>query len=340
MTMGRWRGLHRARYAVAGVAAAAAIATTSGARAEGDTAAAEALFQQAKSLAEAAKWAEACPKFQASYKLDKQLGTLMNLADCEEHVGRIATAWAHWGEAVEIAEKTGDKRSSFAAGRRAPLVKRLPMVKIDVVVAPGSSSALAVYRDEVKIDPAAYGVPLPSDPGSHVISVRRGAEVLSKQSVTAAEGQTTPVALDLAAIERAAPPPVAPVAVVAPLSNQKVIGYAVIGVGGATLLAAGVLEILAITNKSSANAPDSCFNGFCTTAGIGSVSTARTFANAGQWVGIGGIVVAVVGITLVATAPRIVPAAPKPDTAARAAAPTLSGWLGPAGGGLGLRGAF
>jgi hypothetical protein len=155
--------------------------------------------------------------------------------------------------------------------------------------------------------------------------------VLSKQSVTAAEGQTTPIALDLVAIEKAAPPPVAPVTVVAPLSNQKVIGYAVLGVGGATLLAAGILEILAIVNKSSANAPDSCNNGFCTSAGIGSVNTARTFANAGQWVGIGGIVVAIVGVTLVATAPKIVQA-PKPVG--------VAGWIGPQGAGLGVRGAF
>jgi hypothetical protein len=305
------------------------------ARAEGDSAAADALFQQAKSLAEAQKWADACPKFEASFKLDRQLGTLMNLADCEEHVGKIASAWAHWGAAVEFAEKTGDKRASFAASRREPLTKRLPMIKLDVASAPAPApaSGLSVWRDEVRIDAAAYGVPLPSDPGAHVISVRRGSEVLSKKSVTATEGQTTPVALDLVAIEKAAPPPVAAVTVVAPLSNQKVIGYAVLGVGGATLLAAGILEILALVNKSSANAPDSCFNGFCTSAGIGSVDTARTFANAGQWVGVGGLVVAIVGVTLVATAPKIVPA-PKTEPVG------VTGWLGPRGAGLGVRGSF
>ena len=315
---------------------AALVLSASAARAEGDTAAAEALFQQAKGFAEAQQWAAACPKFEASYKLDKQLGTLMNLADCEEHVTRIATAWAHWGEAVELAEKTGDKRASFATGRRAALTKRLPMIRIDVAeggAGGAPKSTLAVYRDEVRVDPAAFGVPLPSDPGPHVVSVRRGTEVLSKQSVTATEAQTTPVALDLAAIERAAPPPAPGVTVVAPLGNQRVIGFAVIGVGGATLLAAGILEILALTNKSSANAPDSCFNGFCTSAGISTVDRARTFANAGQWVGIGGIVVAAVGVTLVATAPKLV-SAPKPET------PAVSAWATPQGGGLGLRGSF
>jgi hypothetical protein len=319
---------------VASALVSAALLASASARAEGDTAAAEALFQQAKTLADGQQWAAACPKFEASYRLDKQLGTLMNLADCEEHTGRIATAWAHWGEAVELAEKAGDKRAAFASGRRAPLTKRLPMIQVDVAASATPTPALAVYRDAVKVDPAAYGVPLPSDPGDHVISVRRGAEVLSKKSVTAVEGQTIPVPLDLVAIEKAAPPPAAPVTVVAPLGNQKVIGFAVIGVGGATLVAAAVLEILALTNKSAANAPDACFNGFCTSAGISSVEQARTFANAGQWVGIGGLVVAAVGVTLVTTAPKLVVAPPAAD------APVVSGWVAPGGGGIRLRGTF
>ena len=142
--------------------------------------------------------------------------------------------------------------------------------------------------------------------------MRRGAEVLAQKQVQAAEAETAAVGFDLAAIERAAPPPAPPTAaLVAPLSNQRVIGYAVIGVGAATIAAAGVLEIVALVNRSAANAPDACFNNFCTQAGFDAVGRARTFANAGQWVGIGGIVVAAVGVTLAATAPRPAPA-PRP----------------------------
>lgn len=316
--------------ALAAASLAAAIAIHAApARAEGESAAAEALFQQAKTLADQKKFAEACPKFAAAYKLDKTLGALLNLADCEEHLGQVASAWAHWGEAVELAEKTGDKRASFAAGRREPLVKRLPMIRIDVGA---GKTSLSVYRDGTVVDPAAYGVPLPSDPGPHVISVRRGTEVLREQNVTVAEGQTSPVNLDLVAIEKAAPPPVTPVTVVAPLSNQKVIGYAVLGVGGVTLAAAGVLEILALTSKSAANASDACVNHFCTQDGYNSVTRARTFATAGQWVGIAGIVVGAVGLTLALTAPKVVPAS-RPSA-------SLSAWVGPGSGGLGVKGAF
>lgn len=311
--------------AVAVAVVAVAAASPAPARAD-DNAAAEALFQQAKTLTEQQRYDEACPKFEASYRLDKALGTLLNLADCEEHTGRIATAWAHWGEAVELAQKGGDKRDAFASGHREALVKRLPMLRLDVAA---GKSSLDVYRDSVKIDPAAFGVPLPSDPGGHVISVRRGAETLVEKRVVCREGDTTALALDLVAIEKAAPPPVLPGA---PPSSLRSVGYVLTGVGLATLLAAGGLEIGALVRKSDADAPSSCVNRYCTPTGLQTAGNARTLAEVGQWVGIGGIVVAAVGVTLVIASP---------GRPARAAPPfTASAWLLPGSGGLVLRGAL
>jgi hypothetical protein len=321
--------------ALSGVIALTAIAPE--VHAQDAAAAAEALFQQGKSLKEQQRWAEACPKFEASYKLDKTLGTLMNLADCEEHVGKIASAWAHWGEAVELAGKAGDKRQEFAAKRRDALAKRLPMIRVDV---PAGKSSLEVYRDGIRIDPAAYGVPLPSDPGPHVIAVRRGAETLAERKVVASEAQIAEVSLDLAAIEKAAPPPAAPpvtpVGPIAPAgpSGQRTAGFALVGVGAGAVVVAGVLEILAITSKSAANQPDACVNGYCTPVGLDAVNRARTFANAGQWVGIGGLLVAAVGVTLVLTSPSNRPQAP------RAGSISLGSFLAPGGGGLSVQGSL
>lgn len=294
-----------------------------------DSAAAEALFQQAKTLTEQQRYDEACPKFAASYKLDRTLGTLLNLADCEEHTGRVASAWAHWGEAVELAQKTGDKRDAFAVEHRDALVKRLPMLRLDV---PAPSAALDVYRDGVKIDPAAFGVPLPSDPGGHVVSVRRGAEVLVDQRVAVREGETTALALDLAAIERAAPPPA--LAYERPPSSLRTGGFWIGGVGVAALIVAGGFEIKAMADKSRADAPSSCVNKHCTPEGLALAGRANDFATAGQWVGIGGLLLTAVGVSLVV-------ASPGRRAAPRAAPPvTVDGWLLPGSGGLTLRGAL
>ncbi len=317
------------RWLPLAAAIVAAAALSAPARAD-DNAAAEALFQQARTLTEQQRYGEACPKFAASYKLDKTLGTLLNLADCEEHVDHVASAWAHWGEAVELAQKTGDKRDSFAAAHRDALVKRLPMLRLDI---PAASAALDVYRDGVKIDSAAYGVPLPSDPGAHVVSVRRGAETLVEKRVFVKEGETFALALDLVAIEKAAPPPEA-AAYDLPPSGLRTGGFVLGTVGVAALLVAGGFEIGAIVNKSAADAPDACIRKHCTPEGFATAERANAFATAGQWIGISGIVVAAVGVSLVIASPgrRATPRAAPPVS--------VSGWLLPGSGGLSLRGAL
>lgn len=316
------------RWSLVAAAVVAAPALSTPARAD-DNAAAEALFQQAKTLTEQRRYDEACPKFAASYKLDKTLGTLLNLADCEEHINHVASAWAHWGEAVELAQKAGDKRDAFAGSHRDALVKRLPMLRLDVAV---PVVALDVYRDSVKIDPAAYGVPLPSDPGGHVVSVRRGAETLAEKRVVVREGETSSLSLDLVAIEKAAPPP--SVAYDLPPSGLRTSGFVIGTVGVAALLVAGSFEIAALVNKSAANATDSCVNKHCTPAGLVTAERANDFATAGQWVGIGGIVMTAVGVSLVIASPgrRAAPSAAPPVS--------VSGWLLPGSGGLSLRGAL
>ncbi len=325
------------RSLLAAVATLAALGATTAPRPAraADGAAAEALFAQAKTLAEVGKYAEACPKFEASYKLDKALGTLLNLADCEEKIGKIASAWSHWGEGYEFAQATSDKRAAFASGRRDKLTPRLPKIQLDVTA---GQSKLEVYRDGVRIDPAAFGVPLPSDPGEHAIEVRRGSEVLEKRGATAVEAQVATVALDLPAIEKAHPPPPPPMLAA---SNLKTAGIVVAGFGGAGLLTAAGLEIAAIVTKSGVGSSQ-CFQSVCTPSGSDSINKARTLAIAGQWTGIASLVVGAVGATLIIASPG---ARPSPVSGSSAGAPrrasiAVSPWVGPGTGGLTVGGAL
>jgi hypothetical protein len=307
----------------------------SGPRRGDNAASADALFDEAKKLAEQGNHAEACPKFEASFNLDPTLGTLLNLADCHEKIGKIATAWAEWGESAERAERAGDDRVAYAKERRAALEPRLPRLAI-VVTNP--KPGLTVVRDDVVVPPGTYGVALPVDPGKHAIRVKRGDQVIAEQSVETTEAKIETVELDLDEIEKAAPPPAGPRTAVAappPSSSQKTIGF-VVGGGGLVLLAgAAVLEIVALSSKpTNAQCPDS----FCTPEGFRRASKAKTFATIGQWIGLGGLVATGVGVTLVITAPsgpKSAPAAnagrPKPAMARRA---WVSPWAGAAGGGM------
>lgn len=323
--------------------------------AQGDAAAAEQLYKEGKALAKKGKYAEACPKFDASYKLDKGLGTLVNLADCNERIGKIATAWAQWNEAADLARRDKDEREKFAAGRRDKLEPKLPKVKVEVS---NPVATLGVYRGDVKLEPGSFGVGLPVDPGEVTVTVRRGEQVLKTETVTAKEAETASVSLDLAAIDREFPeekPPPVPTATAAPppttappppppppSSSQKTIGYVVGGVGVAALLTAGVLEYVALNKKSKADEPDQCLNGYCSPNGFETIDSAKSYATIGQWVGIGGVLFTAVGATLILTAPSAPETAGKPAARARPARPraALAPYVGPGGGGLVLSGAM
>ncbi|HLM75918.1 MAG TPA: hypothetical protein VK459_24600, partial [Polyangiaceae bacterium] len=300
------RGIGIALLLAASVASAPAFAQ--------DTAAAEVLFLEAKDLMTRGQFAEACPKLEASYKLDKTVGTLMNAADCHEKVGKIATAWGKWGSAYDWLKRDGDKRAAFAEQRRSALAARLPKLQITVT---GTASSLDVYRGSIKVDPAAYNLALPVDPGPHIITVRRGDQVLKEERVELAEGATAATSIDLEAIEKSNPPPAPtgpaqgsvtappppPPSLPPPPTSYRSTGFTVGGIGVGVLAVGGILGLVALQSMSATDDPDACIGIYCSPTGIEAIDRAKLFAEAGQWVGIGGIVMIGIGATLILTSP-------------------------------------
>lgn len=136
----------------------------------GNRAAAEALFNQGRNLMTAGKFAEACPKFEASQQLDPGLGTMLNLAECYEKTGRTASAWAEYREAIPLARAAGSKtRQDLANERAQALQERLSTLTIRAMVGDDTEAHLEVRRDGVALQEAELGSPIPVDPGEHVV---------------------------------------------------------------------------------------------------------------------------------------------------------------------------
>jgi hypothetical protein len=323
-------------------------------RADDNAAAADQLYKEARTLAQKGSYAEACPKFQASYELERALGTLLNLADCHEHIGKTASAWAEWNEAIDLAKRNkDDRRVKFATKRRNEIEPKLARLKVEVT---NPVASLSVYRNQSQLADATYNTALPIDPGEHEISVRRGDQVLKREAVTTKQGETATVSFDLKAIDEAtpavetplppptttAPPPSATTAPPPPTaapssSSQKTIGFVVGGAGVLALLVAGGLEVAALSKKSKADEPDQCVNNYCSPNGFKTVDDAKNLATIGQWVGIGGVLLTAVGATLILTSPSS--EAPKTGRAQR---PRLhaGGWMAKTGGGVSFGGAL
>lgn len=272
------------------------------------------LFTQAKALMEQDRAVEACPKFEASYALDKRLGTLLNWADCEEKIGRIVEAEGHFREARDLATRSGDPRSEYAEKRRAPLPARFAKLRLDVKV---GAEKLTVVRDGVAVEETSYGVFEPADPAVTEIVVQRDGEPLETMKFKLEEGQERSIALDLIAISKAHPKKTG--AVLRVSQTQRVAGFVVGGIGVAGLLGFGLLEGLAYQKRSESLDDGQCVYAsdpdayVCTPQGFVLHETAGDLAEAGQWTGIVSGVVFAVGVTLLATAPRsvVVEGAPK-----------------------------
>ena len=144
----------------------AIVACTREARAD-DSAAAQALFDQAKKAMTAHDYTSACPKLEESYRLEQGLGTLLNLADCYEHEDKLASAWSKFLEVATLARSAGNTARAQIGKQRAAALR--PRVSSLVVTASATPAAgLEVKRDGTVLGEAEWGTPIPADAGPHL----------------------------------------------------------------------------------------------------------------------------------------------------------------------------
>ena len=292
-----------------------------------DPAAAQTLFYEARTLMQQNKFADACPKLEESMRLDPGLGTQFNLADCNEHVGKVTSAWAGFLEVAAQARASNQAdREKLARKRAAALESRLPKLVVEVSGAP---PGLEVKRDGVLIGSAAWGTAIPVDPGSHKVEATAPGKQPWETSIQTAEGKVARVSVprDLPAgpvaavvpAPRTAPvgPPPSNVSTVSPLdsaqsfpppivenpgSTQRALGWIATGVGvvGVGVGAGFGLSSIGKRNESR----EHCVVDACDGTGVslrddairnGNIATIATIA--------GGAAVAG-GLILVLTAPK------------------------------------
>src|SRR5262249_36684522 len=137
------------------------------ARAQDNTAAAHALFDEGKKLVDKGDFAAACPKFKASLDLEVKLGTRLALAACLEKIGRNASAWAQFRDAAAMASRMGAAeapREKYALDHAAALEGKLD--KMTIQAPPG----VTVKRDGELVPAVSLGSPIPTDPGPHEVT--------------------------------------------------------------------------------------------------------------------------------------------------------------------------
>ena len=90
-----------------------------------DPVAAQALFKAARQLVDKGNYAEGCPQFQASFELYPSASTMLNVAQCHEHDGKLATAWEAYNQALTLNHETkGEERRKGLEDLARPLDRR------------------------------------------------------------------------------------------------------------------------------------------------------------------------------------------------------------------------
>ncbi|HEY3595724.1 MAG TPA: hypothetical protein VGL13_17680 [Polyangiaceae bacterium] len=234
---------------------------TAGARAADkspDAVRAQALFDEARKLMNGGDFGAACPKFAESQALDPAPGTALNLANCYEKAGKLASAWATYRTAEAAASSSKQKdRATFAKKKAASLEPKLSHLTITVT---GSSTVtVQIQLDDQPVLPPEWGMSVPRDGGSYTVS----ATAPDKQTWTShieLKPSEQNLVIEVPALPDApAPEPVVvaktpvvasePTPVVPPSSapgkTQRTTGYVVGGLGIAGLGTAGVMGLIA-----------------------------------------------------------------------------------------------
>jgi hypothetical protein len=360
----RWRRKSKGVLPIA--LAAALLALTPARAANGDVsqanqATAQALFDQGRRLLDEGKYAEACAKFESSQRLDPGTGTLLNLATCNERLGKIATAWTQFNEALSLAIRDGRRdRMSFAREHIVSIEPQLP--HLTVAVRAAGTDGLSLTIDGAPLGKAAWGVAAPVDPGDHVVEATASGKLPFRATVKLAptESRTLEVpALDddpeaLAKLNRGEtagpasaelPAPPGPTGNGTGNATRRLAGEIALGAGAVALGIGTYFGLRAISIWSDANA--NCTQDTCMAYGESRTKDARSAARAAD-VALGvGIAAVGAGVVLVLTAANGHPSQPTVGRTRRTHEGSRRQWTVGAtltayaqGGGLALHGAW
>lgn len=164
----------RSALPIAVVIASCVIASPVGARADegppgaaSEPSPAERLFAEGRELLGRGEIEAACARFDESHTLmPAATGPLVNLAVCNEQLGRLATASRFYREVVERTRATQPDRAAFATQRLAEVEPKLSTVRV-VVPDDERRSGLAITLDGAALDEHAWNTDVPVDGGEH-----------------------------------------------------------------------------------------------------------------------------------------------------------------------------
>lgn len=163
----------------------------------------ERLFRLGRTAMLENRFDEACPMLVESQRLEPHVGTLLNLAACDERRGHYGSAWVEYQKALTAARAEGqNERVQLAEARIAAIEPKVPWLRVS-----NSASDLVVGLDSGELAKAALGTEMPVDPGAHIVFATRDGKRVFEERVEIREGERRTVTVTPPAIATPIGPP-------------------------------------------------------------------------------------------------------------------------------------
>ena len=246
---------------------------------------AQSLFDEGRKLLDEGRFAEACPRFADSQRLDPGGGTVLNLALCYEKLGKLASAYSTYGEAISLAvSERRPERESFARERSVQLAPRVPRLTFE---AAHPAAGLEVRVDGTGVPMSTWGTPILVDPGDHEVVAHAPSLRSLRVMVSLKEGESRVVPIELEPVNppsaenplrstsTAVPPPPSP-----NVEHVRSTAFYILGAASlSSLVASGITGIVAWSEHENVLKKCSNSTGFCSDpSGVDDASRARTLA--------------------------------------------------------------
>jgi tetratricopeptide (TPR) repeat protein len=203
-------------------------------------------FDEGRALTKAGRASEAIAKFLASLAAEPSAVAALNLADCYERIGKLASARERFKQAEQLSSAAGDGARAAEAHRRAEILE--PRLSTITVLPPPPGVTASTWVDGVSLPPDGWGKPHPFDNGPHeVVFQAADGKPQTKAVNLSEEGAKVTLSFDVATGKQevtkekptdARPEALRPAALVAG------------GAGIASLIAGGITGVLAFSAKS------------------------------------------------------------------------------------------
>ncbi len=317
-------------------------------------------FTRGRELRAKGDCAGAVPLFKKAWELYPQgLGSLRNLAECEEQLGHYASsrrAWLDLKRALLVSKDSKydgwDADADAAAARLAPKVAKLTIAitqRSPDGEGPLSDTGVRVLVNGEPLDRKLLDVALDRDPGTYKVRIEGGSEPVENEvTLAAGDNKSLKLVVELPGKPKSdpppkddvvappTPPPKGPETPASSGNTSKIVGYSLIGLGAASAVGAAVFFTLRQAALADLEAACPAYDsGTCATRDKGAANDAIDRGKtASTLTGVLG------GIAIVGLGAGIVLLATSPSKSEPRASVKVSPWAGAGGGGAFLTGEF